>query len=337
MPDFVLRFATPIVRVSARAGRVGFFSLQEYDLWKAPHPDEAGAAVKYYKGLGTSTNRDAKEYFTQWDAHVTRVEYRGAPCDAAMRMFFDERLAAERKAFLSTRYSPLSYVDYAQDATSMHDFLHDEMAHFSHADNVRSIPSALDGLKPVQRKVLFTLFDRSQRGEVKVAQAAAMVAERTAYHHGEVSVAEAIVGLAQDHVGTNNVALLWPEGQFGSRHNKPSEHAAVRYILTRLDLSARRLFRPEDDPVLEHALDDGQRVEPRLFVPVIPMVLVNGAAGIGTGWSTNVPSFNPHDVVQHCLALAAALRAGAPTPRARLTPWFAGFTGRVTHEAAAPP
>lgn len=309
-PDFVQRFATPIVRARVQgADEQRFFSLPEYDRWLGGLAEGAAdrVKVKYYKGLGTSNNRDAKDYFGNWGDHVTDVVYTGPPCDQALHTFFDEKKSAERKLFLSHEYDPQTFVDYGAPSTTIKRFLHDEMGHFSYADNVRSIPSAIDGLKPVQRKVLFSFFAKKQTSEVKVAQAGAMVAEMTAYHHGEVSIAEAIVGLAQDHTGTNNLALLCPEGQFGSRHNRPSEHAAPRYIFTKLDPVARLLFRAEDDPVLERMVDDGHPIEPTMFVPVIPLVLVNGASGIGTGWSTSLPNHNPKDVLQACVQIAQHL------------------------------
>lgn len=363
-PDFIERFATPIVRLTSGPEKLGFFSIPEYQKWKQANPN-LNPRIKYYKGLGTSTSKDAKDYFTNWKEHVTKMRYTGATCDSAVKTFFDEKLSNERKDFLSEKYSPDSYVDYSNDATTINEFLYNEMSHFSNSDNIRSIPSAIDGLKPVQRKTLHTFNRKNQVSEIKVAQAGAMVAEFTSYHHGETSVMEAIVGLAQDHVGTNNVAILRPEGQFGSRQNKPSEHAAPRYIFTCLDAITRKIYRSEDDAVLEYVEDDGKFVEPRYFVPVIPMALVNGQIGIGTGWSTYSPNFSPMDVVKRCTKLAgdatvdggaqsesagtsameeAGQSAGdatveeamqgvanAPVDEEDMTPWYANFTGSIRH------
>ena len=349
-PDFIERFATPIVRLTSGPEKLGFFSIPEYEKWKQANPN-ANPRVKYYKGLGTSTSKDAKDYFTSWKEHVTKMQYSGGTCDSAIKTFFDEKLSNERKEFLSQKYSPDSYVDYSRESTTINEFLYNEMSHFSNSDNIRSIPSAIDGLKPVQRKTLHTFTSKNQVSEIKVAQAGAMVAEFTSYHHGEVSVMEAIVGLAQDHVGTNNVAILRPEGQFGSRQNKPSEHAAPRYIFTCLDTIARKIYRSDDDPVLDYVEDDGKRVEPRYFVPIIPMALVNGQVGIGTGWSTCCPNFSPTDIVKRCMKLAtddgadidgvqaatdvpteatqAAESAIAAPDEEAMVPWYANFTGSI--------
>lgn len=97
------------------------------------------------------------------------------------------------------------------------DFVNKELILFSMADNIRSIPSVADGLKPGQRKILFACFKRNLTKEIKVAQLSGYVSEKTAYHHGEVSLAQTIVGLAQTFVGSNNVNLLDPNGQFGTR------------------------------------------------------------------------------------------------------------------------
>jgi len=117
---------------------------------------------------------------------------------------------------------------------------------YSMMDNKRSIPSLVDGLKPCQRKVLYTCFQRNDRREVKVAQLAGSVAERSAYHHGEVcaralqptfvqaSLTATIVGPAHDYVGSNNINLLLPIGQFGTRFLSGKDSAAPRYIATML-------------------------------------------------------------------------------------------------------
>lgn len=156
-----------------------------------------------------------------------------------------------------------------------------------------------------------------------MAQAASGIAQRTLYLHGEVSLVETVVGLAQDHVGTNNVALLQPLGQFGSRNDKPSTHAAARYIFTRLDPIAPLLFPRADFPVLTYRQEEGHDVEPEHYVPVLPMLLVNGAQGIGTGFATSVPSHS----VRELIACVRAFLRQEPLPR--ISAHFEGFVGRV--------
>lgn len=103
--------------------------------------------------------------------------------------------------------------------------------------------------------------------------------------------------MAQNFPGTNNINLLVPKGQFGSRLAGGKDHASARYIHTHLHKVTRLLFPEADDHSLEYKEDDGHMVEPTFYVPIIPMVLVNGAEGIGTGWSTFVPNYNPRDLI----------------------------------------
>ena len=184
------------------------------------------------------------------------------------------------------------------------DFINKELILFSMADNVRSIPSVVDGLKPGQRKVMWACFKRKLKGEVKVssstpllhprislrqrcrqvAQLVGYVSEHAQYHHGEQSLMATIVNLAQDYVGSNNMNLLMPNGQFGTRDQGGKDHASARYIYTEVAPITRSVFHPSDDPLMAFQPgDDGKFVEPDFYVPVIPMVLVNGAEGIGTG------------------------------------------------------
>ena len=107
------------------------------------------------------------------------------------------------------------------------------------------------------------------------------MSEHSAYHHGEQSIASTIIGMAQDFVGSNNINLLLPNGQFGTPHQGGKDHASARYIYTRLSPITRFLFPKDDDILLDYLNEDGQSIEPTWYVPIIPMVLVNGSEGIG--------------------------------------------------------
>merc|ERR1719382_1716082 len=148
-----------------------------------------------------------------------------------------------------------------------------------------------------QRKILFGAFKRNLKSDVKVAQLAGYIAEHSAYHHGEVSLQTTIIGMAQNFVGSNNINLLTPSGQFGTRLQGGKDSASARYSYTRLERIARLIFHPDDDYVLEFKSEEGQSIEPVWYIPVIPMVLVNGAEGIGTGWATSCPNYNPRDLI----------------------------------------
>ena len=133
---------------------------------------------------------------------------------------------------------------------------------------------------------------------MKVAQLAGYTAEHSGYHHGEQNLYDTITKMAHSFIGSNNIPLLYRDGQFGSRINGGKDAANARYICTKLDGLTRLIFRQEDDVLLEQVVDDGDVVEPLFYVPIIPMILVNGCTvGIGTGWSSNIPCYNPIDLI----------------------------------------
>lgn len=172
---------------------------------------------------------------------------------------------------------------------------------------------------------MYACFKRNLTSEVKVAQLSGYVAENTAYHHGEASLHGTIVGMAQDFVGSNNINLLVPNGQFGTRLEGGDDAASVRYIFTYLSPVTRALFPVSDDSLLTYIEDDGQQIEPLFFCPIIPLLLVNGSRGIGTGWSTSIPPHDPRDVVRY---LRAKLAGDINLPP--INPYSRGFTGTFT-------
>ncbi|KAH9403955.1 DNA topoisomerase 2-beta [Tyrophagus putrescentiae] len=173
-------------------------------------------------------------------------------------------------------------------------------------------------------KVIFTCFERNDKKEVKVEQLAALVAKESAYHHGEECLQATIVNMAQDFVGSNNINLLKPNGQFGTRLTGGKDAASARYIFTMLSPLARKIFPVKDDPLMKYLYDDNLRIEPEYYVPIIPMVLVNGAEGIGTGWSTKIPNYNPRVLAEN---VKRRLRGEKLLP---LEPWYKGFKGTFT-------
>jgi DNA topoisomerase II len=238
-------------------------------------------------------------------------------------MAFSKKRVEDRKHWLLA-LEPGVHIDYDVDDISYDEFVNKELILFSHADNQRSIPHLIDGFKPSQRKVLYSCFKRNLKQEIKVAQLAGYVSEHSAYHHGEASLTQTIIGMAQNFVGCGNINLLTPCGQFGTRLMGGKDAASPRYVFTKLEPITRCIFHPDDDALLEYLDEDGQTIEPTFYVPVIPMVLVNGSEGIGTGWSTSIPTYNPRDVIHNLRALIQ--EDGSEVP---LHPWYRGFTGEV--------
>ena len=320
-PGFLVEFITPIVKVSKKGQpAVSFYTLTEYLSWKEAHNDGKGWSVKYYKGLGTSSREEARDYFKKLDRHKINFQYEGVDDFDSLELAFSKKLADKRKQWM-TNFEPGTFLDQNVNAISYADFVNKELIHFSLSDCLRSIPCVVDGLKPGQRKILFSCFKRDLKKDIKVAQLSGYVSEKSAYHHGEASLQSTIIGMAQNFVGSNNVNLLQPSGQFGSRLQGGKDSASPRYIFTRLAKMTRFLFPETDDKVLKYLEDDGLSIEPEWYVPVLPMVLVNGADGIGTGWSTSVPRFNPLDLIENIKCVLSG------DPLADLVPWYQGFTG----------
>ena len=323
LPGFLTEFITPIVKVTNGGRSQSFYTMPEYETWKGGNNEGRGWTVKYYKGLGTSTAREAKEYFSNLDRHKIDFRYEGARDDEAIDKAFNKKKADARKQWLAEMV-PGTYLDQAgQSSIVYNEFIDKELILFSMASNVRAIPSLVDGLKPGQRKILFSCFKRKLVKEIKVAQLAGYVSEHSAYHHGEVSLTATIVNLAQNFVGSNNINLLMPNGQFGTRQQGGKDSASPRYIFTNLSQITRYIFPAVDDALVEQLTDDGLLIEPEFYCPVIPMVLTNGSAGIGTGWSSNVPNYNPRDLVENLLRM---IDGKEPV---EMVPWYKGFTGDI--------
>ena len=251
--------------------------------------------IKYYKGLGTSSAQEAREYFGKLKMNqYIHTEL----TDQSMNLAFSKLEADNRKDWLK-QYDMNVILDHTVEHVPIPDFINKELIHFSNSDTFRSIGSVLDGLKPSQRKIMFACMKRNLYKEIKVAQLSGYVSEISAYHHGEMSLQSTIVGLAQTFVGSNNINLLKPNGQFGTRIMGGSDSASARYIHTELSGAVPYIFRKEDMPILQYNEDDGVQVEPMYYVPIIPLVLVNGMNGIGTGFSTTIPQYNPLECIKN--------------------------------------
>jgi DNA topoisomerase-2 len=325
LPNFVTSLLTPIVKTWKKNDKKGklnancFYTMQTFEEWLLNNNDGRGYETKYYKGLGSSTPQEGKEYFK----NAKKVIYHWDDIAAdTVDMAFNKDRADDRKKWLET-FDNDQILDINQSRVSISDFINKDLIHFSNADNHRSIPNIFDGLKPSTRKIIYCSFKRKLTNEIRVAQLAGYVSEHGAYHHGEASLNNAIINLAQNYVGTNNINLLVPEGQFGSRISGGKDFAAPRYIHTYLSKITQILFNKDDNSQLTNVVDDGEAVEPLYYMPIMPIILINGTSGIGTGWSSDIPQFNPLDILENIRRLMAG---GIP---AQMTPWYRGFTGSI--------
>lgn len=330
---FIVTMATPIVKAFPSSRHSGlnvesFFTLAAYKSWKEQVPNIQAYRIKYYKGLGTSTSQEAKEIFAGVTDNTVSFSFDDdSTSDAALELAFKKTLTHQRKTWIQDTLSTPSIMEREMPNSGKVDvsaFINSQLVQFSIADIIRSLPSMCDGLKPSQRKVVFACLRRNIQTEMRVSQLASAVGEMTSYHHGDASLCATVINMAQNFVGSNNINLLRPVGQFGTRLQGGKDAASPRYIFTHLERITKMIFDSADNALLEYLNDDGTPIEPKYFMPIIPLVLVNGAEGIGTGYSTSIPPHNPIDIINNIYAF---LDGKELQP---MMPWYKGFKGSVS-------
>lgn len=339
---FFISLKTPIARVKQpKQNDILFYDENNFNSWLANQTKKWD--IKYYKGLGTTRTEDVPDTFGNkliefmLDEHSTEN----------MHKAFDKKYADHRKNWLA-EYIPSENKYVSIDTMgkiskmSISNFINGELIKFSHADCARSIPNGIDGLKESQRKILYAVKKRKLKyssKSLKVAQLGGYTAEHTNYHHGENNLYETIIGMAQEYPGTNNIPLLYRDGLFGTKLEGGEDAAAARYIYTKMDALTELIFREEDEPLLKPVNDDGDLVQPEYYVPILPMILINGCKGIGTGWSCNIPCFNPLDMIKAIrtwLEFDGEVLVEDPDDPSltismfnSFTPWYRGFKGDI--------
>ena len=318
--NFITCMVTPIIKAFKGKEILNFYNMSDYEKW-GESIDIKKYRIKYYKGLGTSDRKEAQEYFSNLKT-ISYIEDENS--NNAIIKAFSKDKADERKTWLKTynKEHVLQILDGDNKVTHT-DFIDRELIHFSNSDNERSIPDVIDGLKPSQRKVLFSALKKNVIKDIKVSQFSGYVSEQTSYHHGEASLQGTIINMAQNYPGSNNIELLVPSGQFGTRIQNGKDAASPRYIFTRLAEFTKKLINEDDNDNLKYLNDDGVSIEPERYYPILPMLLINGAVGIGTGWSTNIPQFNPIDIINCIIKLIN----NEDITDYNLTPWYRNYMG----------
>jgi DNA topoisomerase-2 len=319
---FISFMNTPILKAKKGEKELAFYNEGEYESWKSEQSISAlnQWKIKYYKGLGTSTGKEFREYFKE--KKIVGFEM-GEESEDKIDKIFNKKRADDRKEWLRN-YDRNAFLNTSTVSIKYEEFIDKELIHFSKYDCDRSIPNIMDGLKISLRKILYSAFKKNLTSEIKVAQFSGYISEHSCYHHGEASLNAAIVGMAQNFVGSNNINLFMPNGQMGTRLMGGQDSASERYIYTQLSRITRHLFSEKDDQILKYLDDDGTQVEPIFYAPIIPMVLVNGSKGIGTGFSTNILCYNPSDII---LYLKNKLLQKSNS--IQFIPYYDGFLGEI--------
>lgn len=299
---FFYYFRTPIIKLTLKNGVKYCYSLPEYSKFLATNPTVKN--TKYIKGLGTIEKSLGQEMAKNIPDYLIPFQPLQESENDLIDQTFNKDRSDDRKVWINATKT-LEYDAEEEQSNrlanglNITEYINKDVAEFSRYNLAISIPSIMDGFKPSQRKIMFTAFKKNVTNPegIKVAQLGPMVAQLTAYKHGENNLMDTIINLAQDFTGSNNINFLKPIGQFGSRYNNAA--ASPRYIYTSLNEVTRKIFRPEDDAILSYINDEGMSIEPEYYIPVIPTILVNGALGLGTGWSTKIPMWNVRDIIQY--------------------------------------
>lgn len=318
---FCYEFITPIVIAKKGKEIKEYYDLNQYNGDKLKGLLQ-GWHIKYYKGLGTLLASEMKEMFKNLNKHLIKFDYDSLRDSDKIDMVFNDKRIQERKDWLIEYKGEIVPSKFGKP-NQLNNFIDTEFIQFSNYDNILNIPQLMDGLKPSQRKILYSAFKRNLKDEMKVAQFGAYIAETTHYAHGENSLSGTIVNMAQDFVGSNNINLFTPKGQFGTRQN-PKSSASPRYIFTHLNPITRKLFRIEDDNILNYLYEDEDQIEPQVYLPIIPTLLVNGTDGIGTGWSTNIPKYSPEALIK-----VIKKKIEKPEIKYKINPSYNKFNGEL--------
>jgi DNA topoisomerase-2 len=336
---FLEQFITPILKVTKDLEKWYFFSNQDFDAWKDKNPNHSTLTIKYYNGLHSSTFEDIDDYFVNIDRHRIVFKYGGIADDEAIEKAFGKD-SEEKKALLSNYFDECKQLKLAglpritlyNESTkfiNFHDFIYFDLVLYSLAHALRCIPNLIDGFKLGQRKVIFTCLKQNIKNDVNVSNLASSVAIMTACHYGEASLCNAVISLAQNHVGSNNINLLEPLGQLGTRFTGGKDNGQVHKIFTKINPLTRLLFNRDDEPLLTYQTERGQQIEPEYLIPIIPLVLVNGAYGFAMGWKSEIPKYSPRDIITN---LRRMMRHEEPVP---MKPWYRSFRGQINFDSVS--
>lgn len=324
---------TPVIRVTKGKEIIKFYTAKQYDDWKRETSNWNKYETKYYKGLGTSGDEEIMDEIQ--NPKIIGCFYDDQASES-LNLAFNKKFSNQRKEWLSTIRKSLNIEKYKKIGIT--DIIHDKLKEYSLDNNIRSLPNFLDGLKPSQRKIIYTAlykqnlkgkswtYDKIKNGsckQMKVSQFGSIVSANTGYHHGENSLYEAIIKLTQNYIGSNNLNYFKPKSQFGSREKNGKDASSPRYIYMEPERWLYYVYRKEDESLYKYVIDDGEEQEPLYLLPIIPMHLINGSRGVGTAYSNFSPN---HDVEDVCNWLLCKL-TGEKTPD--LFPKYRGFTGTI--------
>lgn len=340
---FLSSFSTMVVKADWGAGAKKqtkiFYSNPEYKQWyeQSGHKIK-GLATKYYKGLGS--HRPGDEHIYLNDQKILNYVIDGEE-DKYMALGFmgtDREQTDMRKEWITSSIQKPDEVSLIQEEESItvdglisvSDFVKTQLIIYHKMALSRALPSIWDGMKNGQRKALYGILKTAgaKKTSINIENLTGAVKQITGYHHAGSALEDTIKNMAQGFVGSNNMPLLDNDGNFGSRYYGGADSSQARYISTAPEDITKTVFHPDDIPLLDHEVDeDGNNIEYKYYMPVVPIVLINGAEGIATGYSSKVPCYNPEDVVDRIRIWLDSEDGEIDAPP--MIPWYRGFNGKI--------
>lgn len=297
--------------------------------------------IKYYKGLATASRKDAQDDAKMFSQLVVVLTVTAETMEALWKAFGRENVPERKKWMMDSYYTKLNafsgdlvyqngFISSTIRSPTMpfDAFVNDELIQYSITSVTRSIPSIMDGFKECQRKVFFTAYvlGEMKPGDLSGKKAntlALSAANRTVYLYGDSSLSEAVTTMTWDYPG----ACIMPTIEcVSTKKSRDNRMPSPRYVEIALPTWIPKVFLPDDNTYTAVRLvEEDQKVEFREFYPIIPMGLVNGSSGVGTGWSSSVPTYNP-------VTLAQWLMYRMNGERQPLAPYFRYFYGDVVYD-----
>lgn len=325
---FVSARLTPVITMAKGKEKRKFFSMSEMEKWKSRTKDWEKWKPDYFKGLGSASEDMIKDSFQN------PVDQR-FQCNQADQDILELAMGAEAADERKNLYRLLIGLgdDQRLDARNVYkieDVIFEELILYAIASNRRAIPLYIDGFKDSIRKIIYTALNKKEKDELEgVEEFQGIVKNLTHYKHGPDSMKKAIIGCAQDFPGSNNIPLLERKGNFGSRIGLGKDASAARYISCKPSRILRKVIREEDDVLLTIEKEGKDVVGVMCYYPILPMNLINRCDGVGWGWSTDCPNYNPMQIMEWIQYFIQNVKDGKPDmfKAPILIPWWRGYKG----------
>lgn len=303
--NFIRIWNSPILRVTTKGGKLlkEFKFDQEFKEWEESGQMPKDAQVAYVKGLAGHSDKYIKGMFQQFERDLVNMTT-GTHTKDEFEIFFGKD-STFRKEILST-----PVVDFTkEEIDDMNDgsksllcdrHLRKNTQSFQIYAMHRTIPG-LDNLTPVRRKALTSFYKHNVTSPLKIYMAAGRIAFEYLYHHGDASINGALIKMAQDYPGSNNISLLVKDGQVGSRNRRGKDAGSARYVGASLRKNTVEALFPKDDfPILPKSFTDGTEVEPQYYLPTLPLPILEFNKSVSYAWCLEV---YPRDIDVVCKVL----------------------------------